>query len=127
MFSAPGRDEPAGGDEPEGESREEPPPPPEAGPIPEKPVTEPEPGPAGTGEPVEPPPSGKKPLTFDTSDLDKIGRTAELGKEQVEDFLDVLKEREEAEQAGPARRPGVRGKPAALGRGDQGRWRRAEP
>jgi hypothetical protein len=99
MFSAPGRDEPAGGDEPEGESKEEPPPPPDEGPIPEKPVTEPEPGPAGTGEPIEPP-SGKKPLTFDTSDLDKIGRTAELGKEQVEDFLDVLKEREKQNRLG---------------------------
>jgi hypothetical protein len=96
MFSAPGRDEPADGEEAEGEDKEEPPPPPDAGPIPEKPVREPEPGPSGAGEPAEPPPSGKKPLTFDTSDLDKIGRTAELGKEQVENFLDVLKEREKA-------------------------------
>ncbi len=46
-------------------------------------------------EPGEPPPPSKKPLTFDTGDLDKIGRTAELGKEQVENFLEVLKQREE--------------------------------
>lgn len=51
---------------------------------------------------VESPPPSKKPLTFDTSDLDKIGRTAELGKEQVENFLDVLKEREEETRLGRA-------------------------
>lgn len=106
MFSAPGRDEPAGGEELESEDAEEPPPPPDAGPIPEKPVREPEPGPAGAGEPMEPPPSGKKPLTFDTSDLDKIGRTAELGKVQVEDFLDVLKEREKENRLGRIAPPG---------------------
>jgi len=93
MFSAPGRDDTAGEEEPEpeepeGKAAEAPPPSVEAGPIPEKPVREPEPGPAA------PPPPAKKPLTFDTSDLDKIGRTAELGKEQVENFLDILKERE---------------------------------
>jgi hypothetical protein len=46
-------------------------------------------------EPEEFAAPAKKPLTFDTSDLDKIGRTAELGKEQVENFLEVLKEREQ--------------------------------
>lgn len=40
-------------------------------------------------------PAGKKPLTFDTRELDLIGKTAELGKEQIEKFLEVLKEREE--------------------------------
>jgi hypothetical protein len=40
-------------------------------------------------------PAGKKPLTFDTRELDQIGKTAELGKEQIEKFLEVLKEREE--------------------------------
>lgn len=44
-------------------------------------------------------PAGKKPLTFDTRELDKIGRTAELGKEQIEKFLEVLKEREEESKA----------------------------
>ena len=37
-------------------------------------------------------PAEQKPMTFDTRDLDKIGRTAELGKEQIEKFLDALKE-----------------------------------
>jgi len=44
-------------------------------------------------------PAGKKPLTFDTRELDQIGRTAELGKEQIEKFLEVLKEREEESKA----------------------------
>ncbi len=49
-----------------------------------------------------PSPAAKKPLTFDTGDLDKIGRTAELGKEQVESFLEVLKEREHENRLGRA-------------------------
>jgi len=44
-------------------------------------------------------PAGKKPLTFDTRELDRIGKTAELGKEQIEKFLEVLKEREEESKA----------------------------
>ncbi len=44
-------------------------------------------------------PAPKKPLTFDTRELDQIGRTAELGKEQIEKFLEVLKEREEESKA----------------------------
>jgi len=44
-------------------------------------------------------PAEKKPLTFDTRELDQIGRTAELGKEQIEKFLEVLKEREEESKA----------------------------
>jgi hypothetical protein len=44
-------------------------------------------------------PARTKPLTFDTRELDRIGRTAELGKEQVEKFLEVLKEREEESKA----------------------------
>jgi len=44
-------------------------------------------------------PTEKKPLTFDTRELDQIGRTAELGKEQIEKFLEVLKEREEESKA----------------------------
>jgi hypothetical protein len=62
-------------------------------------------GPPAMEEPKperEPPRPGKKPLTFDTSDLDKIGRTAELGKKQVEDFLEVLKKREEENRLGRA-------------------------
>ena len=83
IFSAPAEEEPA--------------PPPVIEPIPEKPVREPVPG-----LPAVPP---KRPLTFDTADLDKIGRTAELGNEQVEDFMDVLKEREEEARL---RRAGLR-------------------
>jgi hypothetical protein len=47
-----------------------------------------------TPEPVaeEELPAEQKPMTFDTRDLDKIGRTAELGKEQIEKFLEALKE-----------------------------------
>ncbi len=37
-------------------------------------------------------PGEQKAVTFDTRDLDKIGRTAELGKEQIDKFLDALKE-----------------------------------
>ena len=44
-------------------------------------------------------PAGTKPLTFDTRELDLIGRTAEMGKEQIEKFLEVLKEREEESKA----------------------------
>ena len=76
--------------------------------------------------PAEPLAPAEKPLTFDTSDLDKIGRTTELGKEQVESFLDVLKERERRKPARPGRGPGARGSPAALGGGDQRRGRRTE-
>jgi hypothetical protein len=50
-------------------------------------------------------PAGKKPLTFDTRELDRIGRTAELGKEQVEKFLEVLKEREEESKARSIKTP----------------------
>ena len=50
-------------------------------------------------------PAGKKPLTFDTRELDRIGRTAELGKEQVEKFLEVLKEREEESKARSIKMP----------------------
>jgi len=44
-------------------------------------------------------PTEQKPLTFDTRELDRIGRTADLGKEQIEKFLEVLKEREEESKA----------------------------
>jgi len=44
-------------------------------------------------------PAGTKPLTFDTRELDLIGRTAEMGKEQIEKFLEVLNEREEESKA----------------------------
>jgi hypothetical protein len=74
IFSAPGEEEPPPGEEPKPEREEV--------------AWEPE------AEAATPLPT-KKPLTFDTSDLDKIGRTAELGKEQVENFLEVLKKREE--------------------------------
>jgi len=50
-------------------------------------------------------PAGKKPLTFDTRELDRIGRTAELGKEQIEKFLEVLKEREEESKARSVKPP----------------------
>ena len=50
-------------------------------------------------------PAGTKPLTFDTRELDRIGRTAELGKEQVEKFLEVLKEREEESKARSIKTP----------------------
>ena len=91
LFSAPGKEEPTVGEEPkpqqeEGDKAER---------LEDKVAWEPE------VEETSPPPS-KKPLTFDTSDLDKIGRTAELGKEQVENFLDVLKEREEETRLGRA-------------------------
>lgn len=56
----------------------------------------------GTEEQV---PAGKKPLTFDTRELDRIGRTAELGKEQIEKFLEVLKEREEESKARSIKSP----------------------
>jgi hypothetical protein len=84
IFSAPGEDEPAAGEEPKPEREE----------IVREPEAE-----------AAPPARGKKPLTFDTSDLDKIGRTAELGKEQVEDFLDVLKRREEESRLSRASAP----------------------
>ena len=50
-------------------------------------------------------PEGTKPLTFDTRELDRIGRTADLGKEQVEKFLEVLKEREEESKARSIKMP----------------------
>jgi hypothetical protein len=50
-------------------------------------------------------PAGTKPLTFDTRELDRIGRTVELGKEQVEKFLEVLKEREEESKARSIKTP----------------------
>jgi len=50
-------------------------------------------------------PAGTKPLTFDTRELDRIGRTAELGKEQVEKFLEVLKEREDESKARSIKTP----------------------
>ncbi len=89
IFSAPGRDEPAAGEVPEPEREE-----------PDKRAGS---GTEGVREPeaeTEAPHAGRKPLTFDTSDLDKIGRTAELGKEQVENFLDILKEREQENRLG---------------------------
>jgi hypothetical protein len=79
IFSTPGTEEPEAGEEPKPEREE----------IVREPEAE-----------VTPLAPSKKPLTFDTSDLDKIGRTAELGKEQVENFLEVLKEREEANRLG---------------------------
>ncbi len=85
MFAAPEGEAPAGGKSAEPESDEVE----AAGGTTEPEEARPEP------EPAEAPPPSKKPLTFDTSDLDKIGRTAELGKEQVENFLEVLKEREQ--------------------------------
>ncbi len=90
IFSAPGMEEPVGIGEAEPESGEGG----ESGGAPEPEETPFKP------EPFEPPPPSKKPLTFDTSDLDKIGRTTELGKEQVENFLDVLKAREEESRLG---------------------------
>ena len=65
---------------------------------------EPDEAPAQPG-PEEPAPLVKKPLTFDTSDLDKIGRTTELGKDQVENFLEVLKAREEESRLGRTAAP----------------------
>ena len=90
IFSAPGTEEPVGGEAAgpaSGEGGEF------AG------TPEPEEAPAQPG-PEEPAPLVKKPLTFDTSDLDKIGRTTELGKDQVENFLEVLKAREEESRLG---------------------------
>lgn len=85
MLAAPEGEAPAGGKSARPESDEVE----AAKEAPEPEEARPEPGPE---EPAAP---AKKPLTFDTSDLDKIGRTAELGKEQVESFLEVLKEREQ--------------------------------
>lgn len=84
LFSAPGREERAAGDEPMPQGEEGG----EAGRSESRVLREPEAGAAPPSQPV-------KPMTFDTGDLDKIGRTAELGNEQVEDFLDVLKRRGE--------------------------------
>ncbi|MDH4270543.1 MAG: zinc ribbon domain-containing protein [Candidatus Aminicenantes bacterium] len=50
-----------------------------------------------------PPPSGRKDMTFDTEELNRIGPTVDLAHRQVEEFLKVLKEEEE----GPAPRPAV--------------------
>jgi hypothetical protein len=90
IFSAPGKGEPVGERGAESESGESE----ESGGVGGRE------GIPSRAEPAEPLPSGKKPLTFDTSDLDKIGRTTELGKEQVENFLDVLKAREEESRLG---------------------------
>ena len=87
IFSAPGKEEPVGEREAESEPGERE----ESGGVG---------GREGIPPPAEPLASGKKPLTFDTGDLDKIGRTTELGKEQVENFLDVLKAREEESRLG---------------------------
>ena len=84
IFSAPGKEASVAGEEPKPQRDEGD----EAGRSEDQVFRAPD------AEEALPPPS-KKPLTFDTSDLDKIGRTAELGKEQVENFLDVLKQREE--------------------------------
>ncbi len=95
IFSAPGTEEPVGGEAAgpaSGEGGES------AG------APEPEEAPAQPG-PEEPAPLVKKPLTFDTSDLDKIGRTTELGKDQVENFLEVLKAREEESRLGRTAAP----------------------
>lgn len=85
MLAAPEGEAPAGGKSAEAESDDVE----AAKAAPEQDEALPEPGPEVPAAPA------KKPLTFDTSDLDKIGRTAELGKEQVENFLEVLKEREQ--------------------------------
>jgi len=41
----------------------------------------------------------ERPVTFDTGELDRIGRTAEIGKQEVDRFLDILKEKEEENRA----------------------------
>jgi len=51
------------------------------------------------GEPETEPPAPARPMTFDTGELDRIGRTAEIGKQEVDRFLDILKEKEEESRA----------------------------
>ncbi|MHB8095354.1 MAG: hypothetical protein ACYDH0_10495 [Candidatus Aminicenantales bacterium] len=50
-------------------------------------------------EPEAEAPSSERPMTFDTGELDRIGRTAEIGKQEVDRFLDILKEKEEENRA----------------------------
>jgi len=50
-------------------------------------------------EPGAEAPTPERPMTFDTGELDRIGRTAEIGKQEVDRFLDILKEKEEENRA----------------------------